>query len=100
MTFLATRGNLELYLHGLLYRGLACMWSPFPAGLLSKIGCRDIKYEIPHVFHVNRSVRLFFTCSLGWRDAVVGCMQGTVENLNCRVGFRSIIGAILSLIQT
>lgn len=94
MTFLITRGNWGSYL---LYRALACMWSPFPAELSSEIGCRDIKYEFPHVFHVNRSVRLFSTCSRGWRDAVVGCMQGTVENLSCLVGFRSIIGAILPL---
>ena len=56
-------------------------WS-FPVGLgaarlLSKIGCRDVKYEVPTSIHVVCSVRLRF----GVRMSEV-CKVRTVGDLN------------------
>ncbi len=70
--------KLGVYPNGLLYRLLICMWSHFTVELLSKIGCRDIKYEAPHIVHVICSVRLLFLdlgglrlselCKVLWRN--------------------------------
>ena len=64
------------------------MWSHVTVEVLSKIGCRDIKYEIPRVVTSFARCGSFFPRSLDLGDfAVVGIMQGTVEKLNCLVGF-------------
>lgn len=60
MTFLDTRRNWGYTPMDFCTEMLVCMWSHFTVELLSKIGCRDIKYEVPHVVHVICSVRLLF----------------------------------------